>query len=272
MINEDDSVFSMSDFVDHKSTFFRRRSRIAELIEKITPTSGKNVSASRNYERFAQTLVKQCSAPRVLVIGGSILGEGMEHLLGYRQIELIDSDISFGPRTKLICDAHDIPFVDNTFDGVIAQAVLEHVLDPYRCVEEIHRVMKSDGLVYAETPFMQPVHGSCYDFTRFTYLGHRRLFRAFSEIDSGVACGPGVSLAGAWKYFLWSFSSNRLMRKALQIAASYTAMIWKYFDPYLMHKDSALDAASGFYFMGRKSHEVLTDRDLLRLYRGGFSQ
>ncbi len=41
----------------------------------------------------------------------------------------------------LICDAHDIPFADRSFDGVIVQAVLEHVVDPFRCCEEIHRVL-----------------------------------------------------------------------------------------------------------------------------------
>jgi len=38
---------------------------------------------------------------------------------------------------------------------------------------------------------MQQVHNERYDFTRFTYLGHRRLFSAFDEIDSGASCGPG---------------------------------------------------------------------------------
>ncbi len=84
---------------------------------------------------------------------------------------------------------------DESFDGVICQAVLEHVLDPYRCVEEIHRVLRPNGLVYAETPFMQQVHGGTHDFTRFTHLGHRRLFRKFAEVDSGVVCGPGMALA-----------------------------------------------------------------------------
>ena len=79
----------------------------------------------------------------------------------------------------LICDANDIPFENGSFDGVVLQAALEHVADPYRCVEETHRVLKEKGLVYAETAFMQQVHGGRYDFTRFTRLGHRRLFRRF---------------------------------------------------------------------------------------------
>ena len=37
---------------------------------------------------------------------------------------------------------------------MLVQAGLEHVRDPWQVVAEIHRVLKDDGLVYAETPFM----------------------------------------------------------------------------------------------------------------------
>ena len=105
--------------------------------------------------------------------------------------------------TSLICDAHDIPFADGCFDGVIVQAVLEHVMDPGRCVEEIHRVLGDNGLVYAETPFIQQIHMGRYDFTRYTHSGHRRLFRRFEEIASGPVGGPGMALA--WAYQVLSF-------------------------------------------------------------------
>jgi hypothetical protein len=69
-------------------------------------------------------------------------------------------------------------------------------------------VLKDGGIVYAETPFMQQVHGSAYDFTRFTWLGHRRLFRKFKEIKSGTCGGPGMALIWSWRYFLRTFSIN----------------------------------------------------------------
>ena len=53
----------------------------------------------------------------------------------------------------------------------------------------------SDGVVYAETPFLQAVHEGPWDFTRFTESGHRWLFRAFERLDSGVVAW------GAWLAF-----------------------------------------------------------------------
>jgi hypothetical protein len=46
----------------------------------------------------------------VLVAGGSIPGEGMEALATAQSLELVATDVSFGPLTVLVCDAHDIPF------------------------------------------------------------------------------------------------------------------------------------------------------------------
>ena len=192
----------------------------------------------------------------------------MKALANNSSIELVESDISFGPRTRLICDGHDLPFKDKSFDGVICQAVLEHVVDPFRSVEEIYRVLKESGLVYAETPFMQQVHGGRYDFARFTHLGHRRLFRMFEEIDSGAGVGPGTALSWSYQYFLLSFFTSRKLRALIKLFSSLTSFYLKYFDYYLINKPGALDAASGYYFLGRKSEKVLSDQELIKLYRG----
>jgi len=271
LINESASVFTIADYVQGRDTFFVRKSRLQRTLDRLTPSISGNVNSRQHYERLTQELLAQAGRrspsgdrPRVLVVGGGILGQGMEALVGRPEIELVETDVAFGPRTALICDAHDLPFADAAFDGVVAQAVLEHVVDPYRCVAEMHRVLNPAGLVYAETPFMQQMHGKPYDFTRFTYLGHRRLFRRFEELDSGVVCGPGMALAWSYQHFVLSFVRSRVARRFLQILTSFTSFYLKYFDRYLADKPAALDAAAGYYFMGRKSDTVLEDRELIR--------
>ena len=59
----------------------------------------------------------------------------MDNLLKSDNIEFIESDVSFGPRTQIIFDCHDIPFKKESFDCVIVQAVLEHVVDPVRALK-----------------------------------------------------------------------------------------------------------------------------------------
>jgi SAM-dependent methyltransferase len=269
LINEKNSIFSFDDYTETKAySFFNFGKKKSIIIKKIIPKTNVNYAAQDNYALLADLLFEKSSFPiQVLIIGGGVTGKGMEKFRTNPKIEFTITDVSLTGDIQIICDGHDLPFKPNTFDAVIAQAVLEHVVDPYRCVEEIHRVLKEDGIVYAETPFMQQVHGGAYDFTRFTWLGHRRLFRKFQEIKSGTCCGPGMALCWSWKYFLNTFSKNGKINRILQTFASFTSFYWKYFDYYLKKKPNVIDAASGNYFMGmKKSNYILNDRELIQLY------
>jgi SAM-dependent methyltransferase len=268
LINEARSIFSIADFRHQKTTTFRATFHLEQAVARYLPDISWNPVAARNYRALARRLLARTSRPRVLVVGGSLLGKGMESLADYPEIEYVETDVSFGPRTGLICDGHDLPFADRSFDAVVFQAVLEHVVDPTRCVEEAHRVLADAGLVYAETPFMQQVHCGRFDFTRFTDLGHRRLFRAFEQIESGITCGPGMAAAWAYRYLLLSLARGPATRTMLGLFARTTAFWLKYLDRFLVSRPGAYDAASGFYFLGQKSDVVLSDRALIAQYRG----
>ena len=275
LINEANSVFSIDDFVTQRDTTFQLQPTTLEAGLKTLlgwlPDITASVGTERNYVRFRESLMRNTATPSVLVVGGSILGAGMDELARDPRIELVSTDVSLGPLTALVCDSHDLPFENDAFDGIIVQAVLEHVVDPRRCVDEIYRVLKPGALVYAETPFIQQVHMGKYDFTRFTHSGHRRLFRNFAELASGPICGPGMALAWSYEYFLLSFARSRVARGLLRAFARLTAFHLKYFDSILVHKAGAIDAASGFFFLGRKEGPTLSDRELLRYYRGALS-
>jgi ubiquinone/menaquinone biosynthesis C-methylase UbiE len=197
-----------------------------------------------------------------------VKGMGMDIIYDHESFEILESDVSFGEYTKVICDAHDLPFQDNTFDCVIIQAVLEHVLEPQRCVSEIHRVLNDSGIVYAETPFMQQVHMKQYDFTRFTHLGHRWLFKNFEELMSGPCCGPGMALAWSYSSFLQSFTTSSVINSLLTTFAQITSFFFKYFDYFLINKPGAFDTASGYYFLGKKSSKSLSNKELIQQFKG----
>lgn len=266
LINNENSLFSIEDFRKKiNTTFDLNETKVKKTLRKFIPEISVNIKAEKNYSELVTMLP---SNSKILIIGGSIKGKGMDAIYSKESFEIIGSDVSFGPYTKIICDAHDIPFVDETFDCVIIQAVLEHVLDPQRCVSEVHRVLKSSGIVYAETPFIQQVHLKQYDFTRFTHLGHRRLFRYFEEIQSGPTGGPGMALAWSYTYFIKSFASSRRMFLLLTMFAFMTSFFLKYFDYYLIDKPGSYDAASGYFFMGKKNDYFLSDSELIMQFKG----
>lgn len=268
LINEENSLFKIEDFTEKRETTYKKSSVLKKILKQCIPSLNLNVKSAENFQKLLALLHARADNQCVLVIGGAIEGEGFDAKLFSDKVMLVETDVAFGERTNLVCDAHDLPFKNETFDVVIAQAVLEHVLDPQRCVSEIERVLKKDGLVYAETPFIQQVHAGRFDFTRFTHLGHRRLFRKFEEIESGAACGAGMALAWSYCYFLQSFFSRPSLRRLAFAFGSLTGFWLKYFDYFLIDKAGNFDAASSFYFLGRKSDEILEDKVLIKGYRG----
>jgi SAM-dependent methyltransferase len=192
----------------------------------------------------------------------------MEKFMNNPRLEFYETDVTFGPRLKVICDAHDLPFKDGTLDGVVVQAVLEHVADPARAVEEARRVLRPGGLVYAETPFLQPAHATPYDFQRYTFVGHRRIFRQFDEIEFGAVGGPAQALAQCYQHCLLSVSSNRAIRAALYLFGRWSAFWLKYLDYYFLRQKHAVHAASGLYFMGSKGERTWSDSEIIERFRG----
>ena len=132
-------------------------------------------------------------------------------------------------------------------DAVCVQAVLEHVVDPAGVVAEIERVLKSDGVVYAETPFMQQVHGGAYDFTRFTELGHRWLWRRFATIERGTARRsrrvPVLVIA--------LLPARPAAQPAVADVVSIPFAVFALADRFMADGD-LIDGASGAFFLGRK--------------------
>jgi SAM-dependent methyltransferase len=198
----------------------------------------------------------------VLVVGGATIGNGVQCLYD-ADVDVIGFDIYGTKSVQVIADAHQIPFADCSVDAVVVQAVLEHVLEPSAVVAEIHRVLRPNGLVYADTPFGQQVHEGAYDFTRWTESGHRYLFRDFDEIDAGPIAGLGTQLLWSIDYFVRGMCRSRLAG----VAARFLFFWLPKFDE-LAGRSFTVDGASSVYFLGRKSADRLTPNEAVRRYQG----
>jgi len=270
LLNEANSVFLTSDYLVPSKSYggassyagsldngaglrliYRRI--IFRLMESAPPKQDFDV------RKAVEQILSSLPNAKILVIGaGDTSIEG----------DVTYTDVAFGKNVMCIADAHDLPFVAQTFDACFAIAVLEHVADPYRCVDEMMRVLRPGGYIFAETPFMQPVHMREYDFTRFTYLGHRRLFRRFDDIRSGIAGGPGTSASQLLRYAITSTSSKSSVRRWVHLAAILVTYPLRWLDHLSYAKSGAYDSASGFYFFGSLRAEPISDRELLKLFRG----
>ncbi|MFZ1164397.1 methyltransferase domain-containing protein [Mycobacterium sp.] len=221
------------------------------------------------YNRVAEAKVSQILADfktlarpsRLLVIGGGAVGSGVQALYDDPEVQVVGTDIYHSPHLTLIADGHRLPFADESVDGVWIQAVLEHVLDPQQVVAEIHRVLRPDGLVFADTPFMQQVHEGAYDFTRFTLSGHRWLFRHFALIDAGNSGGAGLATLWSVRYLARAITGSGPLGTLAQLAFFWLRFLDRWSGP----RDTA-DAASAVYFYGRKSPVPISPKDIVAFY------
>lgn len=254
LINDSASIFKISNFVKDNGKYFaqRKKSRLIQLISGLLPTVSISFISKINFRRFYKLVLRKKKRARVLVIGSGFNKYKLRDIPEGKKIDLTRTDVYFCPDIDLICDAHNLPFKNNLFDGVIAQAVVEHLVNPEVAVNEIHRVLTRGGWAYFETAFMQQNHGGKYDFKRYTFRGHVNLLSKFKSNNGGVVCGPAMALTWSWLFFLNSFSNYEIARYIVRFFVSITFFWVKYLDYFLIKNESSKDAASGFYFFAQK--------------------
>jgi SAM-dependent methyltransferase len=68
-------------------------------------------------------------------------------------------------------DGVNFPFMQNTFDCLLVNQVLEHVFNPNDFLLECNRVLKKDGLMLITVPFLWDEHEQPFDFGRYSSFG-----------------------------------------------------------------------------------------------------
>lgn len=124
-----------------------------------------------------EVLMKKVAADGLILDCGSgdrALGDPRCIALDFEQYQLPD----------VYADVLKLPFPDNVFDLVFSQAVLEHVRDPFQAVEEMRRITKPGGTVWAGMAFMQPVHAVPSHYFNATVWGMEELFRNYRIVQS----------------------------------------------------------------------------------------
>lgn len=178
------------------------------------------------------------------------LGSG-ERRLGKKVINL---DMFPYPNIDIVGNADTLPFKNEIFDIVICQAVLEHVSNPQVVVKEIYRILKKEGLVYAEVPFLQGFHPDPCDYQRYTIQGIEYLFSDFKKIESGVAVGPSSALSWFLRKYPSLFFNNKYLSRGLEFIFGWITFPIKYLDYFLIKtkRQKITYLAGGLFFLGKK--------------------
>jgi SAM-dependent methyltransferase len=202
--------------------------------------------------------------PLAIAVLGPVYGHtGLDDFLATFDADAIICDLGAGTRTyndrvvcvdgygyptvHVVCDLAALPFADGSIDGLISEAVLEHVPDPAAHVAEMFRVLRPGGRVHCYFPFMQAFHASPHDYSRLTIPGLLHLFGAFTDCRTRVAGGPTSGLVWTlqeWIAIAGSFGSERLYRALVPLTWVLSPL--KYLDAVLIKHPAAHTIASGF--------------------------
>lgn len=167
---------------------------------------------------------------------------------------VINLDLIGGRNVDVVGDAHNLPFNDNEFDGVIITGVLEIVENPQRVVSEIFRVLKHEGKVLATLPFLQPYHPDPTDCYRYTREGVRNLFAQFEMIKLCNARGIFSMMCWIMRHFLANVLSfnNMVLWKIWYVIWGWLIFPFKYLDYIAPDYKRLYFISSGFLYIGKK--------------------
>jgi SAM-dependent methyltransferase len=144
---------------------------------------------------FLLDVVEQAPLLEPIVEIGARPAEGQEVETDVRGMfpgrEYIACDLQEGPGLDRIEDIHALTFEDNSVGTLIALDTLEHVADPIRALQEVHRVLKPGGVVAISSVMFFVIHAHPWDFWRFTPEGFSKLLEPF---ESSYVLGQGWDL------------------------------------------------------------------------------
>lgn len=140
---------------------------------------------------FSALLGKACGAREVY--GVEISEKGVE-MANKNGVKALKCDI----------DEENLPFEDAYFDAVFAGEVIEHLFDPDHFLNEIHRVLKVDGIFVLSTPNLASLYNRfalLFGFMPFPLSGSARvnIGRIYEPgCQQNIQLGSSVITRSSW--------------------------------------------------------------------------
>lgn len=134
---------------------------------------------------FITDVVEQLPLLEPIVEIGARPAEGQEHEADLRDLfrgrEYIGCDLQPGVGVDRVEDVHALTFADASVGTLIAADTLEHVADPIRAMQEVHRVLKPGGTAVITSVMFFVIHEHPWDYWRFTPQGFEQLLAPFES-------------------------------------------------------------------------------------------
>ena len=156
-----------------------------EIINLIKKTKINNYYL-KNKEDFRDKILKEIEPNDHVVDMGMAMREKHKKIKS-ALLQTIDAN-DFGDYPDIICDiCADINGLENKYDKIICLAVLEHVYNPFKAIENLRSMLKVNGIIYGFVPYLYKYHAPMdlkyQDYFRFSKDTLAYLFKDFSDVE-----------------------------------------------------------------------------------------
>ena len=192
-----------------------------KLIEIINKTR-INHHYIKNYKDFRDRIIKDISLEdSVLDIGKAMRNKFKD--IECKNLETLDVN-DYGDYPDIIYDicSDDVSELKNKYDKIICIAILEHVYDPFKAVNNLREMLKEQGTIFGYVPYLYHYHAprdlKFQDYFRFSKDALSYLFKDFKDVElfpirGRISTPLNMLFAGRWKNYIEKKKINILLDK-----------------------------------------------------------
>ena len=191
-----------------------------ELIEIIKKTKINNYYLKNKVDFRDRILDEIEPNDHVLDIGMAMRDKHKSIVSAQR--ETLDVN-DFGSYPDIICDiCSNIEGLEKKYDKIICLAILEHVYNPFKGIENLNKMLKNNGSIYGFVPYLYNYHApqdlNFQDYFRFSKDALAYLFKDFNDVElfpvrGRISTPLNILFAGRWKKYAEKTNVNIFLDK-----------------------------------------------------------
>ena len=175
----------------------------------------------KNSDDFRDLILREIKNEDIVLDIGKAMRE-KHSKINCKSLQTLDVN-DYGEYPDIICDiCSDVSELEKKYDKIICIAILEHVYDPFKAVDNLKKMLKNNGIIYGYVPYLYHYHAPdnllFQDYFRFSKDALAYLFKDFRYVEiypirGRVSSSFNIMFAGRWKKYIEKTGINLLLDK-----------------------------------------------------------
>jgi SAM-dependent methyltransferase len=168
------------------------------------------------------------SKDRLLDIGGrnsySLSRKTIDSLNQNPNNVIVSTDIIAEYKPDLVDDICNTKIEPNSFSGIYCNAILEHVEEYWKAIDNIYNILEEEGEAFFYVPFFWGFHDQM-DYHRFTFAEVGRMLKKFPEVR--IFCPGGGQGFGFVFWYILTITNIRVFPRFFRFLSKTTNFLLK---------------------------------------------